>query len=125
VTNVAARPLTTDERRVLDLMLSAEFEGVEELRCQAGEAVVIGRCRCGCPTIDLDVSSDSPPSAIPGPLAPFEGRVSTEGEAPSGEIILFVKAGFLTSMEYVYYTDLPPTEWPGPDRLALIEKPNS
>jgi len=50
--------LSGDERRVLSLLLPPEFEGVQELRWQADRAVVVGRCRCGCPTIDIDVPSD-------------------------------------------------------------------
>jgi hypothetical protein len=47
------RPLTERERAVLDALLSVEFEGVEELRAQAADVVVVGRCTCGCPSIDF------------------------------------------------------------------------
>ena len=51
----------------------------------------------------------------------MELRVSSEGELPGGEIMLFLKDGRLTSMEYVWYTDKPPDRWPTSDRLTTIE----
>ncbi|NGY61586.1 hypothetical protein G7043_21900 [Lentzea sp. NEAU-D13] len=47
------RPLTQRERRVLDALLSVDFDGVENLRCQAQDVVVVGACGCGCPSIDF------------------------------------------------------------------------
>jgi hypothetical protein len=52
------RPLTPAESLVLGLLLSTEFPGVEALRAQARSAVVVGRCDCGCPTIELAVPAD-------------------------------------------------------------------
>lgn len=47
------RPLTLREQAVLEALLAVDFEGVENLRCQAANVVVVGECDCGCPTIDF------------------------------------------------------------------------
>jgi len=124
-TGVPARVLSGDERRVLSLLLSPEFEGVQELRWQADRAVVVGRCRCGCPTIDIDVPSDAPPAAIRGSLSPVEASVSEEEDGIPGQIILFVHDGRISSMEYVYFSDTAPSEWPSASRLSVTERPRS
>lgn len=46
---------------------------------------------------------------------------SSEGEVPGAEIILFLKDGGLSSMEYVWYTDKPPDRCPRSDRLTTLE----
>jgi hypothetical protein len=51
---VDPRPLTGRERDVLEAMLSIEFPGVEDLRRQAPDVIVVGMCGCGCPSIDFE-----------------------------------------------------------------------
>jgi hypothetical protein len=111
------RPLTRDERLVLDALLSADFDGVAEPREQAMGATVEGRCKCGCPSIDLIVGADAPHSAFPGRLSPVEGRIAPVGSEPPGDIILFLDGGRLSYLEYVYYQDDVPNSWP-PDRAG-------
>jgi len=50
------RALTERERAVLQMMLSPDFDGVEDLRRQAVEVAVVGGCDCGCPSIDFQQS---------------------------------------------------------------------
>jgi hypothetical protein len=123
MTEVTPRPLTADERRVLDLLLGSTFVGADELRQQATQAMVTGRCDCGCPTVDLSVPQDALPAPVIGPTAPVEVRVTPVGGEPVGEVLLFVKAGRLSSLEYVYYTDSPPRKWPPADRMTVVEVP--
>src|SRR5690349_4779712 len=52
------RPLTTRERAVLEALLSVDFPGVENLRRQANEVLVVGKCNCGCPSVDFQRSRD-------------------------------------------------------------------
>jgi hypothetical protein len=118
-----ARPLNDDESRVLRFLLAQKFDGADELRRQADEARVVGRCRCGCPTIDLEVPENVLPSPIHTRLAPVEGKISPAGDEPPGEIIMFLDAGRLSSLEYVYYTDSPPPYWPPPSRLTAVVRP--
>jgi hypothetical protein len=115
------RPLNDGEHAVLSFLLGPEFNGVKELRAQVIGARVIGKCDCGCPTVDIEVDANAPSSALIGPLAPVEVQVSPVGNEPAGEIILFLKNGRLDSMEYVYYSDRPPTHWPALDHLSIVQ----
>ncbi len=113
------RPLTPAENAVLALLLGVEFPGVDALRVQAGSALVVGGCDCGCPSIAFEVPDDAPlASGLSSRLAPAEGVVSPQGEGVPGEIILFVDDGRLSYLEYVYY-DAPPKEWPALDRISV------
>lgn len=38
---------------MLDALLGADFQGVEKLRREATEVVVVGMCGCGCPSVDF------------------------------------------------------------------------
>jgi hypothetical protein len=116
---IAPRPLTSDEHAVLDLLLSVDFDGATDLRTQARKATVVGRCDCGCPTVDLAVPDTAPAAGLHGRVSPVEGRVTTHGDEAPGEIILFLKGGRLDSLEYVYY-DLVPASWPPIDRIVTV-----
>ena len=113
----ASRPLDTSERTVLDQLLIRDFPGVAELREQAVDVQVVGRCGCGCPSIHLATTRDHRPAAIADGLVRSELRVSSVADAPEGDVILFVKDGRLSYLEYVYYTDAPPSTWPPQERL--------
>ena len=55
------RPLRHAERETLTAVLGfADFAGRDELWTQAGDAVVVGYCGCGCASVQLGVSSDAP-----------------------------------------------------------------
>ncbi len=116
------RPLNDDERAVLSLLLQPEFSGVAELRRQVAALRVVWQCDCGCPTVNFQVAGDAPLAGF-SELSPVELRVSPEGGKPTGDILLFLKNGRLSSMEYVYYTDRPPDRWPMRDRLSPFERP--
>ena len=99
-------------------MLSADDPRIEPLREQAAAARVIGTCPCGCATIYLEVD-------------PAKARVAT-GLAHDAvnshscehadlervrELILFVKDGWLSSLEVVYYGASPPRLLPDPTEM--------
>ena len=114
------RPLTDEEHRVLDLLLAATFEGVEPLRAQSRVVQVVGRCKCGCPSIDLAVSVEAPRSIRADGLVPVELNVAPIAEEPPGQVILFVRDGKLSYLEYVFYDDRPPVAWPDSARLSSV-----
>jgi hypothetical protein len=113
------RPLTDDEDRVLDLILAATFEGVEPLRAQSSDVRVVGRCACGCPSIELAVAADRRRSTRADGLVPVELNVAPLADELPGQVILFVRDGELSCLEFVFYEDRPPTEWPTSDRLSV------
>jgi hypothetical protein len=52
-----------------------------ELRVQAATARVIGRCRCGCPTIELAVAGSAPRAEV-------TDRVVAEADVADGGLIV-------------------------------------
>jgi hypothetical protein len=116
------RPLAVHERAILDHLLSLEFEGVEQLRRQAADATVVGRCDCGCPTIELATSADPLEVAFESRLAPVEGRVVLEASEPPADVILFVDDGRISYLELVWYSEAPPADWPPVERVELFRR---
>jgi hypothetical protein len=111
------RALISDEIRVMDQLLSLDFPGASELRLQQAHARVVGRCQCGCATVDLavDVSSAPPARGVPSPI-PAEAEVVGEDEQPVGGVIVFLKDGYLSGLE-IYSHGAPISEWPATDKL--------
>ncbi len=115
--DLTPRPLADDERAVLDRLLSESFPGVERLREQADRLQVVGRCDCGCPTIYFQIPPAMPSDAVAHP-APVEGRVETAD--PPADVLLFVRNGALSTLEYVCYGDNAPGSWPPAAQITPV-----
>jgi hypothetical protein len=115
------RPLSESEKRTLDAMLGSEFLGVAELRAQLPHVKVIGKCHCTCPTVDLFVPSEIPPSGVVtrSCLAPVVGHVHPIQRGETRELLVQVDDGRLTRLAYISSDDPWPTEWPSLDRLSV------
>ena len=112
------RPLNAAELAVLDLLLAPDFPGVDALRRQLSHVRVVGRCPCGCATVDLDVERGScPPAPGRGRPIPSEAEVLTDAGAPLGGIIVFLKDGYLSTLEIYSVGPEPIRIWPQLDRL--------
>jgi hypothetical protein len=103
-----ARPLTIREsdtiRRVLD---TAVFEGARELLAQIPHVQVVG----GKPTwLDVRVPESAPPSPFRDGCVPVRAFVGVD--EPDGELLLWVTDGRLSTIEYAWFTDDEPTEFP-------------
>ena len=94
-------------------MLTVGFPGVDELRIQAPTARVVGRCPCGCPTIDLAVDDAAPLAAVP------ERVVEADVAGGEGGLVLFVAEGRLSGLEFWTVDDVTPAEFPPPVRILL------
>lgn len=116
----ATRPLTPDERAIVDLLLSRDFPRVIELRRQAAVTQAGSPCGCGCPSIELAVPDAPPRAELRDGLAPVELRVSPTGAEPAADVILFLRDGRLSYLEYVSYGDAPVPGWPEPSRFSLF-----
>jgi hypothetical protein len=103
------RPLRPDESAALSYLLAADFPGAEDLRRQAEVVSVVGDLGDCCPTIEFRVDADAAPQATVAEPVPVEAR-SRRG--PARELLLFVRDGWLTSLELVHYE-----EEPGPERF--------
>lgn len=108
------RPMTGEERSVLEMLLAPGVVGADALRRQAADAVVVARCDCGCPTIHLRVLAVAADRArFDERLWPVEGRVDpTDPGVPGHEILLFLESGKLSSLELVHYGEGPAATWP-------------
>jgi hypothetical protein len=123
---VLDRPLSTDEDAALRWILSLEdFPGVDELRVQAGHVrAIYGRVT----ELELEVS-DAPAAPIKDGILPVSAHVVDETNDVIGFITVWVKDGYLSSLEYSWVTDHMPTEYPSLDRLRAsstrIEPPST
>jgi hypothetical protein len=110
--------LTAREREMLGLLLALDAPGVDALRTQAEHATVAKRCACGCPTIELAVDGQA---AAPADLARwpvFSWARAARTSSSSFHVILFVRDGWLSELEYVALSDPVPTEFPARVELA-------
>ena len=102
------RELTAEERGALDFLLAGDFPGAGELREQAAAAIATGRCRCGCPTIDLSVDRTR------AQRAPVTATVPVQSDAHDGLsfLLVFTDDGWLTLLELAWVGDEPPDGFP-------------
>jgi hypothetical protein len=74
--------------------------------------------------LELSVPPSAPRSTVPdGPLPGRVFVVDGTGQ-PSGEIIVWIEHGYLSALEYAWYTDEPPEEWPSPGDLRPDDGPD-
>jgi hypothetical protein len=117
------RPLTPRERQVLDLMLSQDFPGATSLRSQVPFVRVVGKCDCGCPTVDLEVAPKAPRATgdFPSRVIPVTGYVGSTVDEPGAGIIVFVDEGYLSGLEIYTMADPAPQEWPDLGEIRVVK----
>jgi hypothetical protein len=104
------RPLTERERETLNALLSVDFDGVEALRLEAEQAVVVGGCDCGCPSIDF----------YEEPGIGMHVRVNAETQDDFDGLFLYTVAGRLGGIEWVGASgEVDPPEFPDPATLEI------
>jgi hypothetical protein len=111
------RPIDAREREIIGWILTkAQVSGADKLLEQLPSVAVK---EGGTPTfLDLEVPAADPRADIEdGPL-PVRALVDGETGELEGEILLWVSDGHLSGLEFAWYTDEPPTEWPATDRLV-------
>jgi hypothetical protein len=114
---VDPRDLTSRERDLLSLLLEhTSFDGARELAAQVARIRVAG----GFPTLlDLEVEKTTPASPYKPRLVPLRAFVHSPGGELLGEILVWVRDGYLSALEYAWYTDDAPSEMPPPDHLRV------
>ena len=115
------RPLTPDERVLLDALLVHSFPGVEELRLQAQRVEAKKGCECGCGTIDLVLTEQGLPRSNASSPVPAEGRVLDAAGIEVGGLLLFLADGRLQSLEVYSYDD--PLPLPEVDQVRWTAVP--
>jgi hypothetical protein len=102
------RPLSEDERALLDALLAHDFPGVDQLREQALHVTAKRGCECGCGTIEFVADGTSMPRSGATNPVPVDGFVTTADGDEAGGLILFVRDGMLQSLEiYSHAEPLP------------------
>lgn len=111
------RNLTTNEQAVLQFILgNASFEGAHELSAQINGTKVVG----GPATLlHLKAPNDSPKAAMTDGPAPIRAFVAEPEGDIEGEILIWVKDGRLSGLEFAWYTDTQPSELPEPGLIRL------
>jgi hypothetical protein len=118
------RQPTARERAILELLLSVETPGIEELRTQLPH-VRVARWNCGCASFNVEVDRTlASPSQITN--RPAVEAFSKQRDDPQKvfELLLWVTDGWLSGVEIVDYVDRhgdespdeipPPEDWQEP-----------
>lgn len=113
----ARRPLTDNERTVLAKILSATFPGVDELRAQLASAQT--DAPADAPGFDIQVPATMARSSVSSNPIPVEAQVLDENKEYLGELLVWVTDGRLSSLEYAWITDEPPTKLPGAQSVLI------
>lgn len=108
------RALTRDERVLIEWLLEHGEPGARSFLPQLAETTVIGRCPCGCVSVDLAVGGRIPPEGVG--LAVLSDYVWHEGDLPFG-VFGFAKGGFVAGLDVYSFTD-PVKKLPDIERLT-------
>jgi hypothetical protein len=113
--------LTSDQRALVDFLLSREFAGRAELMEQAITVRTAGpSCGCGCPSFSLVPDTSLAPAKIVDPPVASEAY-GTDPEGNSIGVLLFVgEEGYLREVE-VYSRDGGFGGLPTPSALKLSD----
>lgn len=114
---VDERALTPAERAVLLRVLEGQqFPCSDELVAQVEGTTVAG----GLPMLlDLRTEPSTPAAGCADGPVPVRAFVDGPDGALKGEVMVWVKDGRLSGLEYAWYTDEPPNEFPDPALLRL------
>jgi hypothetical protein len=94
---VENRPLTVEEKTLLEWLMEQGSPEAREFTPQLEHARVVGRCGCGCPTIDLGIgASDTRTVGASQILAEFVG---TSPEGWQVGVLLHARDGKLSELE--------------------------
>ncbi|GIE79756.1 hypothetical protein Aph02nite_57060 [Actinoplanes philippinensis] len=115
------RPLTEAERRVLAYLLDVNEPGAAALRAQLDSARTPGY-RAETAEFDLVVTGDVPLDTTGEALFPTRTFV-WEGDVPQGELLLWIRDGRMSCLEYGWISDDQPTDLPDPALLSHDPNP--
>ena len=90
------RPLSPEERRLLEWLIEHGTPEARDLRSQVEQARVVSHCRCGCPTVDLGITGMERTSGGSQILADFIGQ-TPEGFRVG--VLLHAREGRLSELE--------------------------
>jgi hypothetical protein len=101
------------------VLQQVDFPGQDELVRQVQSLDVVG----GPVTmLDLSVSEQTLASPFPDGPAPFSAMVVDSAGTAIGELLVWVKDGRLSSLEYAWWTDSQPERLPSIDQVRVTRK---
>ncbi|GCD43395.1 hypothetical protein [Streptomyces paromomycinus] len=106
-----AEALPPEVATTLSALLTGSDPVSGALRAQLPYARVVGRCGCGCATVDLAVDHTAVPPAPP------HGNPAADawyGEPEDAGAMVFTKGGYLALLEIYSASSEPITTWPEP-----------
>jgi hypothetical protein len=113
------RRLTGREREILEMLLSVDAPGINELRAQAPH-VQAARWQCGCASFNLKVDrSRAPRSSITAGPAVEAATRERDDVTNTFDLLLWVDAGWLDAVEIVDYVDRHGDE--SPDEIPPLD----
>ncbi|BDU01053.1 MULTISPECIES: hypothetical protein [Nocardia] len=119
-TPIPPRALTDLETSVVTKLLSSNAPGASEYLAQVPYSQVVATWGVGSPSVDLAVR----PGAVQASGSPdgifASGAVTDRNGTPIGEVILWVENGWLSGIEYAWYTDERPHTLPEPGQIELL-----
>jgi hypothetical protein len=108
------RPLTEEETKLLEWLLTNGTSDAKQFVSRIADLNVVGKCTCGCPTIDLALGGNEQrktgPSTI---LADFVGKTR---EGVEVGVIVHAREGEISELEVYAIPD-----WKGPFSLPSVE----
>jgi hypothetical protein len=112
------RDLAVNERQLLEWLLENGSSEASIYRPQLNEVKVVGRCSCGCPSIDLAFSGKD--SRTVGPSLVL---CDAQGYSPEGVplmVTLHARGGELSELEVITDYDVDVCTIPEPAMLEVI-----
>jgi hypothetical protein len=114
----APRQLSDGERAVVRAVLvHADFDGRDTLLADVDTARVVGRCGCGCASVDLRVPGDK--NDAPAYPIPNEATVLDQDGNDVGGVLVFAGDGHLRQLEIYSYAPDPIREMPDVEYLRF------
>ncbi len=112
--------LTPQVRELLDWILrQLDFPGSDEILQQVAHMTVVGG---PITMLDLRITEPSPASAFADGPAPMSATVTdTAGEAV-GELLVWLKDGYLDGLEFAWWTDEAPNRLPVPEQIRVTRR---
>lgn len=115
---MSTEPLSRQQRRLLDFLLSPDFDGRDALVEQARTGRTAGSsCDCGCPSFYVNPDPASPAASANEPV-PIDAHGRDPGDNEVG-VLLFVRNGYLTEVEIYGQTGSDFVGLPEPDALRI------
>lgn len=113
------RRLDQHELSLLNHILDqAAIEGIDALKVQASKATVL-EAQDGTGRWHLKVPEDAPTSTIRDGALPIRALVPAGDDDHIGEVVVWVRAGRLLSLELLRFTPAAPQGLPSPDQIRV------